>query len=555
MGDATYLYDPVDGGSATDLLKRYCDVLLIDSLAAAQQYIVDARKEGSLEAYEALRASVLGVALPGRGAMIDADYAPDSAVRSPWFVDTGSSAVQRRPAESPRMMNLGRPQRVVSRGGAPPEDEFASKLQQFADACHDFGHVDPGEGRDMLEILERSIFGDEVEYLVPRMTRSDVADKSKFIRAATTCDGFKFKIGDRIVAVDANPMKGRNLEAAITPFAKGSPGRRVVGKVVNDEMQTVDVFFGKAGPNHKLIVLDNIHKLRDVMADFFGDPFATDRARPKFMVDQDMSPYTRATDPHRHLFAWMTGFGHMSVAIDLHFKGAKPLSDVGFDFVYCDATVYDGAMIAKLGDTVTFSPGRTGLVFHEKSTVNVEFGELALRPGERDAFTYTVTTTDPVRNPLTTNLRSSLTREVRDGRYRGAEMRLRPDNSARTMGDLVEDLVQAGFDVAGPVTQKTAGDWGQIEHCRQYGIALVTADRLTALRAASREVATLLVKHHDYATDRYAQYSFCMFGTPVARRALTEAMVGGSVRSSIFFDVALAAVVVACAGLNALRPA
>jgi hypothetical protein len=57
----TYLYDPVDGSSATHILRRYCDVLRIDSLETARRYVVDARKEGSKEAYDSLRASVLGL--------------------------------------------------------------------------------------------------------------------------------------------------------------------------------------------------------------------------------------------------------------------------------------------------------------------------------------------------------------------------------------------------------------------------------------------------------------------------------------------------------------
>ena len=72
----------------------------------------------------------------------------------------------------------------------------------------------------------------------------------------------------------------------------------------------------------------------------------------------------------------------------------------------------------------------------------------------------------------------------------------------------------------------------------------MTCDRLSALRAASREVPVLLVKHHDYATDTYAQYSFCMFGTPESRSKLTNPMTGGGSR--------MAAIVVACAIANSM---
>jgi hypothetical protein len=540
---STCLYDPVDGSSATHILRRYCDVLRIDSLAAARQYIIDARKEGSKEAYDDVRASVLGLAAPVN------DYVNVDEGSSPWFVAHETLPVKFVERHGPNeLLNLGRPARLVGKGGG--QGDMVEKLQQFADACHDFGSVDPGPGKDMLQILERSIFGAEVEYMEPRMTRSDIADKNKFIAAVTDCDGFKFKIGGVIHVVDSNPMKDRNLEAAITPFANGAPGKRV-SKVVNKEMQIVEIFFGKSGPNHKLIMMKNIDCLRTTMADFFGDPFAADRRRPKFMVDQDMSPYVRTGDPHRHLFAWMTGFGHLLVAMDEHFKGVAPLKDIGFDFVYCDATIYDGALISNLGESVTFSPEPTGIVFHKGSTVNVEFSKIGLKLGDRDAFAYAVTTTDPAKNPLDADMNSSMRRDVRNGRYREHGVRRRPDHSAFTMGGLVEDLVELDLDVASPIAQKTAGDWGQIEHCKANHITFVTCDRLTALRAASRECPVLLVKHHDYATDKYAQYSFCMFGTEEARRALTAPpMTGGTRDMSFVTNAVIVSVVLACAILG-----
>lgn len=540
----TYLYDPVDGSSATYILRRYCDVLRIDSLAAARQYIIDARKEGSKEAYDSLRAAVLGLKDTVN------DYISDADVTSPWFRQESAASpivdiVERRAPSD--WLNLGRPARLVGKGGSEQGD-LVEKLQQFADACHDFGSVNPGPGKDMLQILERSIFGAEVEYIEPRLTRGDIADKNKFIEAVTTCDSFKFRIGDEIHVVDSNPMKNRNLEATITLFSRGSAGK-LFAKVVNNELQTVDIFFGKAiGTDHKLIVMNNIIALRGKMENFFGDPFAADS--PKFMVDQDMAPFNRVGYPHRHLFAWMTGFGHMVVAMDEHFKGHLSLPAIGFNFVYCDATVYDGAAIANLDDTVTFSPNPTGKVFHEKSTVNVEFTRIDREGDEKHAFGYTVSTTDMSNNPLTAgNEYPSMKEECRDGFVISPTGRLvQIDHSVYTLSREVDRLVKRGFDVASPIAQKTAGDWGQIEHCKANRITFVTCDRLSALRAASRECPVLLVKHHDFATDKYAQYSFCMFGTEEARNELTAPkMEGGSKSASFVKNVVLAAVVLVCA--------
>jgi len=526
MEGRTLLYDPVDGSSATWILKHYTDVLLVDSLDAARRYILVAQLEGTASAFDDLRASVLGQ--PSQTLQ---------KIRPP------------RPLTEPpgphNWTSLGKPPRQA---GGTDVNEFVAKLQHFADACHDFGKVDPGDSKDIFEIIERSIYGDTVEFMMPALTRADIADKNRFIQAVTSCTSFKFKIGDTVHFVEKNPMKGRNLESAITPFRKGAPGKLVVNR--ETEKASVDIFFGKSGRNTKILVLKNIDRLRSTMADYFGDPFATHRARPKFMVDQDMTPWARDKDPHTHLFAWMTGFGHLLVAIDEHFKGAEPLSDIGFDFVFCDATVYDGARVSNLGDSVTYSTASTGAVFYQNAIVDVEFGV-----AESDAaFLYKVTTADVARNPLAPmSTAESITRVCgRDGYVEDdSGESARVDNSVSTLSRLALNLINKGFDIACPVARKTAGDWGQIEHCRLNNIVFVTSDRLAALYAASRDVPVMLVKHHDYADHKCAQYSFCMFGTDEGRRSLTADPATGGGRLSYFPAIALGAVVVVSALLKA----
>lgn len=580
-------YDDIDGSSATWVLKKYVDFLEIDSLDKARQYVRDAKVEASPTDYMRVKDSILGRVVPVQkysdiGAL-DSDYSEDSEYESDDSFDLNDEdmpyevwrararahidakmalrSVRVPPPSNFRSEHRQKKEpmetfRLVIKGGARPEppddidetDEYVSKLLQLADAYHDFMGIDVPEGKDLLTILETSVLGPGVHVLQPKMTLTDIANKDIFITAVTECDDFKFRLPDGSVHVAPNHfLKGRNLEAGVSPFSAGRTVGRKIGKVVNDELLTVEVFFRKTEKNKKLMVIDHVDKLRNSMKDFLGDPFEPEGRAPRLMVDQDMSPWMPDEAAHRHLFAWMTGFGHLVVAIDEHFKGVKPLTDIGFDFVYCDATVYDGARINNLKDAVHFSQDATGRVFHHKSVANVEFYEHTEPGTKRNSYAYKVTTTDPAKNPLASNFgETSITTTVRDGFIRNRVPRTREDNSKETMREDAEELIGHALNVAVPVTRKTAGDWGQVEHCKKHKMAFVTSDRLTALYAAYRDVPVLLVMHSEKGTS-YVQYSFCMCGSEAARRRLTrEPQAGGRLQASIL-NAVLAAVVVACA--------
>lgn len=50
------------------------------------------------------------------------------------------------------------------------------------------------------------------------------------------------------------------------------------------------------------------------------------------------------------------------------------------------------------------------------------------------------------------------------------------------------------LDAAVPMAQKRAGDWGQVEHCKRYGMVFVTADKTAMLYAIARGVKALYVR-------------------------------------------------------------
>lgn len=68
---------------------------------------------------------------------------------------------------------------------------------------------------------------------------------------------------------------------------------------------------------------------------------------------------------------------------------------------------------------------------------------------------------------------------------------------------------------------KRSGDWGQVEHCKKYGMVFVTHDKPAFLYALAREVSSMLM----IVDGRYGEYgclgySFVMYAPPGAAQAL-----------------------------------
>jgi hypothetical protein len=98
---------------------------------------------------------------------------------------------------------------------------------------------------------------------------------------------------------------------------------------------------------------------------------------------------------------------------------------------------------------------------------------------------------------------------------RGTTVSLSLSTSKETMMLLAQDLTNAyNVNCSVALALKNAGDWGQIEHCRQLGAVFVTCDKLAAFYAAYRNVPFMYINHHDYLQEgpkgSFLHYSFVM---------------------------------------------
>lgn len=276
------------------------------------------------------------------------------------------------------------------------------------------------------------------------------------------------------------------------------------------------------------------------------------------------------------------------------------------ELVSCDASVYDGSRwlssvvldhkgrperLSPLGDNdgadlaeydqidekgmpfkYKYAPNvaavPTGEIFHPDGIIRMRFDV----PATKHKYGYAIKTTDPYGNPIDFD-RPESGRDVIAKIVEGKMSRERVGTSMDLQGtknyeshstnSMKKYVMQWSWSdsvgCAGPLAMKRAGDWGQIEHCKRYGIVFVTADKLAALYAAYRDVPFLYLKHHvpkwnddvqvgtfDGVRTNFVQYSFVMGGDRRSRVALAspEQTGGGSAGLGVVAAAMLAVVVV-----------
>jgi hypothetical protein len=576
------------------------------SVAEAMRYIEEAVKGASVRELQSLEIAVLGkvrVVLDTPAEPMSsndpASYAVMSKrnVKDPWvpFAKVGG-------AESLHPENID------------DTDADIARLTELLDAIHDFGNKGPPKDRKGRSVPEseaakkerlaknktvRSKLHASIGAKIPLELSGEerklddilerLTDHSFVIDTLTTAKELTFEGRESL----PNPWRGRCIEQFVS---KDGPG--IMKKSGNEVVQCVDMYF-KDGRRAKaqIAVVKELAKLRRDMEQFFTTKTSFDILKNMelhFMVDQCMTP-RYPEDRSCMLFSWITGFSVMIEALNEYFEIPGDPDGIAGDEItknggstlkqhYCDASMYDGGVftgdshvdertgrvVGNVAADAEFSDTETGRVFRKDGAVQIEF----CKPLSVDGYTYKVTTTDPAKNPIpwTSGLAGREdTVVVRDGFIMD---RVAPANHSTKVSEGFIVYLQnkgAEYGWAVPAALKRAGDWGQIEHCKRKKLIFVTADRLTALYAAYRDVLLLFVKHatdpvSDTNGDTYAHFSFIMCGSVAARAAcctrtsrLAPAgpsrtwamMIGGGIRR-YGTPMLLGAVVAACAVVSSV---
>ena len=523
------------------------------SVAEAMRYIEEAVKGASVRELQSLEIAVLGkvrvvLEMPSEPMSSNdpASYAVLSKrnVKEPWvpFAKVGG-------AESLHPENID------------DTDADTARLTELLDAIHDFGNKGPPNPESEAAKKERlaknktvraklhasigakiplELSGEEtnVDNILERLTNIGFVIDTLTSAKALTFEGRKPL---------PNPWRGRGIEQFVD---KDGPGMMKTSG--NEVVQCVDMYF-KDGRNAKaqIAVVKELAKLRRTMEQFFTTKTSFDVLKNMelhFMVDQCMTP-RYPEDRSCMLFSWITGFSVMIEALNEYFEiPSDPYGIVGDEITktggstlkqhYCDASMYDGGVftgdsyldertgrvVGNVAADAEFSDTETGRVFRKDGAVQIEF----CKPLSVEGYSYKVTT-DPAKNPIpwTAGLAGREdTVVVEDGTITNRGYPIPANHSTKASDGFIKFLQNkdAKYGWAVPAALKRAGDWGQIEHCKRKKLIFVTADRLTALYAAYRDVPFLFVKHatdpvSDANGDAFAHFSFIMCGSVGARAA------------------------------------
>lgn len=583
-------------------LQRYLPILGMTTVDEAMRYIEEAVKGVSLRELQSLEIAVLGkvrvelVMPPEPMSSNDpASYAVMSKrnVKEPWvpFAKVGG-------ADSLHPEDID------------DTDADTARLTELLDAIHDFGNFGPpkdpkgrlieesGAAKEARHAANRAKLHASIGAKIPlelsgEETKLDnilkrLANIDYVIKTLTTAKELTFE-GRKPLP---NPWRGRCIEQFVS---KDGPG--IMKTTENELVKCVDMYF-KDGRKTKaqIAIVKELAKLRRLMEEFFTTKTSFGILKDMelhLMVDQCMTP-RYPEDRACILFSWITGFSVMIEALNKYFEipgydgvSGDEITKTGLSTLkqhYCDVSMYDGGVFTgdsyldertgrvegNVAADAEFSDTATGHVFRKDGAVQIEFCE----PLSDDSYAYKVTTTDPAKNPIPWTAGREDTVVVKDGSIRNRGYPVPANHSTKASEGFIEYLQSEGdYGWAVPAALKRAGDWGQIEHCKRNKLIFVTADRLTALYAAYRDVPFLFVKHapdpvSDKHGDAFAHFSFIMCGSVGARAACctrrprpategplrTWAMMIGGGMWRYGTSILLGAVVAACAVASSLSP-
>lgn len=206
--------------------------------------------------------------------------------------------------------------------------------------------------------------------------------------------------------------------------------------------------------------------------------------------------------------------------------------------VKCDASLLDGGGDSHFGKLVNSSP--TGPVFGDDSVVRVTFGGCS----GQDKFEYIAASSlsDDRRGTEEYNVNKT----VQSGMWRGLQERY----SKRATTAILEVQNEPLGRIARYTALKRAGDWGQIEHCKKYGMVFVTTDKPAFHHAVMRDTCAWLIEiDNAYKSAGYVLWTFVVYTSHDARHGLCTkddivppSQAGGSRANNALAGIAVATI-------------
>jgi hypothetical protein len=434
----------------------------------------------------------------------------------------------------------------VQHGGntTGPIDVIDGKLYrflEFVDSAHDF--VDPKNASYMVPLLLQVLQLDpdtDFPYVIgadgskDRLTVQDVIVHQTLLDKLTVSPSLYF--GDDTVGIEC-PLAGKDYRRTV--FKKPS----VEGVDFEDSAQK-DAYIIKlttAYDDHCKQIFDRTMDVQVANDCSCRTVFHVDDSSNDDRVDE-INQICELCVEMRHMFGTKTAFvvdtnkpmgtlllsyKNIDTATQKVLKDLVPrLKDLvpqAWEMLECDACRADGA--SHMG---VLHEKATGQVFHNESLVKVEF-----KGCEGKGYKY-VATSGVVSDTSRGFEEIGLEKVVQKGKSKGFNI-LEMYSVNRVLAELDRCLIRSPEGrVSGvkPVDQtqwtarwlamKRAGDWGQIEHCKNNGCAFVTHDKVAFTFAVVRDVPSLLLIDDAQLKGGCGRviYSYVMYAKPATAQKL-----------------------------------
>lgn len=201
------------------------------------------------------------------------------------------------------------------------------------------------------------------------------------------------------------------------------------------------------------------------------------------------------------------------------------VSPATFTAVQCAASMLDGADHQGIVDSrVTPTPS------HRLSSVRVSFGPCT------GPASYSYAAHSAMQDAYRRGVQEmNVEKRVIDGIWTygpGDRDRLPEMYSINTVTTVLDAATSPVGTRARWSALKRAGDWGQVEHCKRYGMVLVTTDKPTFMHAVMRDACAWLIEIKPaYKGAGYMLYSFVTYTSTGARaRLCRQSDIPGQVR-------------------------